>query len=938
MTYGGITDPNYTVTSTIFVSPSGSDSNSGLTEALPRLFSAATLAMGGAGVGLCCLDGTYVGGHTISHGGNADTLTGYFAIFSKNPRGAKFVPDPAHPTFNLFDLTASTASYIILDGLDIQGPLPSVTGGSAIEFKSHHLKILDCGLHDSAACGLQAAGFDYLLLQGCDIYSNAGSGNGDIVGGGYSGVSLLGPIAFDDLPGWHVVARFNRIWNNIEGPLVTVAHSDGNGLILDSWGSLHGYGSPTLIEGNLVVGNGRRGIEVLKAYQGGVSLISNTCCNNNQDTSSPGTVGEIAVEYSLNTVVANNIMDTGGTIVHALVISNDSNSTILTDNLTFNGTPGQASYQAVSTTTTFTSANGNLPGVDPQLAAPTLDVSGDFRPKFGSPVLGAGTLAYGYSATDILGNPRVVNNLIDIGAYQGMSVLPQTQAIINAYKVPPTTARIAAIDAAAREFVTLQAWSWFDVLYMRAADPQSWTIEWKNPGAHTLVQFGTVCYTVDGGASSDGVTGYYDSLYNPSTFVGSVYKQNYSHIGVWVGNNPTPKNGQDVSINPENFSLPCAQVNSRSTINRIRGAVNDETAIDFSTGTITDSSGHTVLSRTLPGVTTAYKNGVATSIVDTTASIGVPNGDLFICGTPMYSLSNRMESAVHAGSGLNAMQVGFIETILWSYMNTVGGAGTAPTPTPPFPTAFNTGYGNTTLTPSIANNITAAGTYSGLDLTGVVQITASNVTFENCRITANSSDPWSLGVSGTLTNVVIKNIEIVGAGLGGPVGSYGIYCESNAQVTIQGCNIHDCGQAIVMNDGQVTIKANYIHDLNASGTTHYECIGYFGAGTSTFSLDIEGNTLINQNNQTAAVFLQSYFGKLQNITVNANLMVGGDYTLYVDANPSGGDDTDPVTNVNITNNACGAGIFGYFDLIHGSGSYGVTITGNYDWITHAPVP
>ena len=141
-----------------------------------------------------------------------------------------------------------------------------------------------------------------------------------------------------------------------------------------------------------------------------------------------------------------------------------------------------------------------------------------------------------------------------------------------------------------------------------------------------------------------------------------------------------------------------------------------------------------------------------------------------------------------------------------------------------------------------------------------------------------------------------------------------------------------------MNDGQTVIKNSYCHDLHDGAGTHYECIGYFGAGTSTFSLLVQHNNLNNQNNQTASVFTQSFFGQLRNITIDNNLLIGGDFTVYVDANPSGGDTTSPVTNVKITNNAMGTGIFGYFDLIHGSGSYGVTVSGNYDWITRAPVP
>lgn len=264
-------------------------------------------------------------------------------------------------------------------------------------------------------------------------------------------------------------------------------------------------------------------------------------------------------------------------------------------------------------------------------------------------------------------------------------------------------------------------------------------------------------------------------------------------------------------------------------------------------------------------------------------------------------------------------------------------------PVPVWPDATTTGYGSTSLTAASSYTISSPGTYSGLHFTtGTVTIAASNVTLINSLVTMNPGDQWGLGVNGGLTGVVIQNVEIAGPGTSStlPAANYGIYLTGNSAVQVLACNVHGVVQGIVLNDGQVLVKDCYSHDLNGKpgGNNHYENLGYFGAGTSTFSLDVEHNNFNNQNNQTAAVFLQSYFGKMQNITVNNNLLIGGDFTVYVDANPSGGDDTDPVTNVSVTNNALGAGIFGYFDFIHGSGTYGVVHTGNYDYITNAAVP
>lgn len=683
MAYGGISDPNYTITKTIYVSPTGSDSNDGLTRQAPRLRSTATLAMLGPGVGICCLDGTYVGGIAIRNGGNADSLTGYAVIFSDTPKGAKFVPDPNNAKFNLVDITAGSASYLVLDGLDIQGPLPSFTGGSCIESKyNHHHKILNCALHDAAACGLQTgAGFDYLLLKGCDISGNAGTGNGNIQGGGYSGVSLATPTAHDILSGYHFVIVDNHIHDNMEGPLITIPHSDGNGLVFDTW-NLSGYSQAVLVDSNLITGNGARGILILNAYAGGFTLRNNTCDKNGQDPTKYGTRGEIAIWRTPNTIVANNIMVADPAFNAnnvALLIVSDSNSTGLFNNLTFDGTAGQASYQTVSTTTQLTSANGNLIGVDPQFVNPPADL----HLLTSSPALGVGTLAYGYSANDIAGNPRVVNNKIDIGAYEATGILPQTQAIINAYTTQPTQARITAIDTCVRALMVpvagVKPWDVIDVLWMRSADLQSFGVEWKNPTAHHLVQHGTVTFAPDGGVTSDKTTGYFDSLWNPAT-AGGAYARDSSHIMVWIGNNPTVANGQDVTINSANFSAPSAQINSRTTGNILRGSVNDATAVNFSGATITDSSGLSVLTRTGQNVSNGYKNNVQTSVIDTTTSIGVPNGNLCVCGTPMYGLSNKMVSLIGAGGAFTPAIEAAVYAAFWNYMNTVGGVGTAPPP------------------------------------------------------------------------------------------------------------------------------------------------------------------------------------------------------------------------------------------------------------------
>ena len=78
--------------------------------------------------------------------------------------------------------------------------------------------------------------------------------------------------------------------------------------------------------------------------------------------------------------------------------------------LAFDGTAGQSSISIQSTGDTLT---GNLDGVNPMLVDPTIS----FMPQSGSPVIGAGTTAYGVPPTDITGTARPASP-VDLGAFQ----------------------------------------------------------------------------------------------------------------------------------------------------------------------------------------------------------------------------------------------------------------------------------------------------------------------------------------------------------------------------------------------------------------------------------------------------------------------------------------------------------------------------------------
>lgn len=187
---------------------------------------------------------------------------------------------------------------------------------------------------------------------------------------------------------------------------------------------------------------------------------------------------------------------------------------------------------------------------------------------------------------------------------------------------------------------------------------------------------------------------------------------------------------------------------------------------------------------------------------------------------------------------------------------------------------------------------------SGLDIRGMVTIKAPNVTIVNCRITAASFSV--VQIPADVTGTTVKTSEIDGVGHDN-AGSNGI----NGQGTFIGNNIHHVENGVNVT-GPSLIRDNYIHDLRASGTPHYDGILIDG-GHDVATLH---NTIINDHAQTSAVMIDNYFGAVSNIKVDNNILSGGGYTVYDGADFN----KTPVTGVSFTNNHMESGHWGYTDF------------------------
>jgi len=202
-----------------------------------------------------------------------------------------------------------------------------------------------------------------------------------------------------------------------------------------------------------------------------------------------------------------------------------------------------------------------------------------------------------------------------------------------------------------------------------------------------------------------------------------------------------------------------------------------------------------------------------------------------------------------------------------------------------YPDPTNTGVpAGTTLTPSGSLVVRQAGTViSGVDVTGMIQIYASNVTIENSRVTQTSTcgatspcGNYAIGIAPDLTGVKISHVETRTTA--------GATCEQDirntgAAVTIEASYLHAC-DGNVYAVGPTVMKDSYgIAKIEVS-TDHIENV-YF----NETSFSAIHDTLLNPISQTAVIFGNSGGGTdvtncTNQLTVQESLLAGGGYSLY----------------------------------------------------------
>jgi parallel beta-helix repeat protein len=342
-------------------------------------------------------------------GGARAAANGYVVYRSTEPRGAHLIASADFA--KTADLIQLWTGYIIIDGFEVDGN-HAVTSGHGIDGCvngggpgniAHHFIAINNIIHDMGASGLNTCSADFILWRNNVVYNTSSSSPYQVSGIDVWQPKVLAPDSYtrtewDNGP-FGIQISYNIVHDNAEGPAVAAKHTDGNGIIIDvTLGSAQcpNCGTPypgnILVLGNVAYRNGGGGIHLFLSQN--VTVANNTVFNNHLDTANPATArGELSNLGSRNITWINNIAiavpGSGVLSANAPIVSLplgngfDASGATWMKNVAFGADIHVVPAPAVS-------GNTDLIDVDPQLADPA---HGDFRPRRGSPVIGAGAAA-----------------------------------------------------------------------------------------------------------------------------------------------------------------------------------------------------------------------------------------------------------------------------------------------------------------------------------------------------------------------------------------------------------------------------------------------------------------------------------------------------------------------------------------------------------------
>lgn len=312
---------------------------------------------------------------------------------------------------------------------DLKKPHPSGlynTNGFTIEGrqnapdnKPHHTIIRGCTIAKCAGGGVAALETDYLTVEDCIVYDNcwymryAGSG-----------ITTLNNWAYDNEPGYHIIIRRNKVWNNrtLVSWEKTGKLSDGNGILLD----VTNKKGPNLNnpEGDATVSN-KKAVNADSEKKERPEWVNRALIENNISAYNGGS--GIHVFRTAHVDIINNTTYWNGSVVdYAELFPNASFDITIRNNVIIPRPGGQVNtnwnnHDIDWDYNIYPLENPLIKGphdivADPLLVNPGKDISvSDFRPSSGSPAVDAGSPDKA-PATDINGRKRPRGKAVDMGA------------------------------------------------------------------------------------------------------------------------------------------------------------------------------------------------------------------------------------------------------------------------------------------------------------------------------------------------------------------------------------------------------------------------------------------------------------------------------------------------------------------------------------------
>lgn len=332
----------------LYISPSGSDSNDGLSSATPWLTFDKVVGNLVPGDVVNIMPGTYSlidkpNKHLIDLGKeHSGTKNKYITFRAYDPSDR---PKFKAGGYGVWQCVVINASYVIFDGIELEGfnqQLDSLSAFNASQkaktdkncdwndiaryntgaidiggagknsaFPTHVI-VRNCVVHDFPGGGIGAMQADYVTFENNLVYNNAW-----FTMYACSAMGILYPFNSDEETGYKIRIIGNTVYNNrtMIKWYRTGKYSDGNGIIIDVNKSPHpdapdevkrqgAYKARTLVANNVCYFNGGSGIHSFRSQH--VDIINNTAYMNQQKYADE--YGDIFSQAGADNHIENNIM------------------------------------------------------------------------------------------------------------------------------------------------------------------------------------------------------------------------------------------------------------------------------------------------------------------------------------------------------------------------------------------------------------------------------------------------------------------------------------------------------------------------------------------------------------------------------------------------------------------------------------------------------